>query len=301
MEEENILDSELADETISIIVCKALKKYKIDKDRATDIVIDIMQKNRKFLNLLENKTPLKQILKSHSYDEVNHKSMQEIYYELRKYSKNLEVQKSLINELKQSVLLRPEGDYRNIIERLLETHISTKERLNRSGYFYEQLFHSIGLSESIVDVGCGIHPLMFPFDGEGKNIRCYAALEKDTISIDALTVCSTLTRQNVLLPLKWNIKDGWELVLEQCHILRFDTAFFMKLVPVVSRIERNLLHILLDTPAKTWVLTGSKVSMTKYFKIERRERKIIQQFIEESGKKIIGEFSTEDEFVIIVE
>jgi 16S rRNA (guanine(1405)-N(7))-methyltransferase len=303
MENENILETGLAQQVISSIVDNALKKYKIDPDRAEQIVIDTVEKHPKFLRLLagETETALKNILRTRFYREVNQKTRKQIYYELRQYNKNLECQEELVESLKQAVSRPGEtgNRYREIIRQLAQTHISTKERLSSLDYFYSKLFEYIGASPTIVDVGCGLHPLLFPFNEKGKNTRCYLALDKDKTCISALSLVARLPGNNALNPLNWHIKDEWETIINRIDGPQFHTAFLMKLIPVVFRTEQKSMDILLRTPAKTWVITGSKTSMTKHFNIENRERKIIRRFIDESGKTITGEFSTEDEFCII--
>ncbi len=305
-EKRDILETHLAMEVVSAIVNGALKKYKIQRDRAVDIVMETMQKHPKFLQLLGKvncqETSLNKILRTRSYHEVNRKARHRIYYELRQYNKNIDIQKSLINSLNQAALHPSESECRPIIDRLVRTHISTRERLNNLDYFYDRLFYFIGEPRSIVDVGCGFHPLLFPFGekGKGRSVHCYAALDKDPITIAALAAFSGIVGSDVLRPLNWNIKDGWEVVINQTNIRQFDVACLMKLVPVVFRIEQDLVGFLLETPAKTWVITGSKISMTKYENIERRERRIIAMFIERAGKAVVNEFSTGDEFCMIV-
>jgi 16S rRNA (guanine(1405)-N(7))-methyltransferase len=302
----NILETRLAVEAVAAVVEGALKKYKIGRDRAEDIVMDTMQKHPGFLRLLGTAkgkdASLKRISKTRGYREVKSKARKRIYYELRQYNENIALRESLIDSLDRAAARPSQGEYRSIIQQLAHTHISTKERLNHLDYFYDKLFDSVGEFHSIVDVGCGLHPLLFPFAEreKGKSVRCYAALDKDPLSIAALSAFSRILGGNILQPLHWDIKDGWRAVLNTVNIPRFDVAFLMKLVPVVSRIERDLMEILRETPAGTWVITGSRVSMTKYAGIEQRERRIIHRFIEESGRAVAGEFSTPEEFCMIV-
>lgn len=56
MENENIRESDLAEEVISSIVDKLLKKYKIDHDMAEQIVMDTMEKHPRFFQLLARET-----------------------------------------------------------------------------------------------------------------------------------------------------------------------------------------------------------------------------------------------------
>lgn len=295
--DDDILETGLAAEVIGSIVDKAVKKYKVDAETAAGFVMETMEKHPKFIRLLKQGLPLKEILKARVYDEVSNKARRRIYYELRQYHKDTAERESLIAALSAS---SPGGDYTDIINGLAQSHISTRERLNSLESFYRELFKYIGAPASIVDVGCGLHPLIFPFTGAGNHVTRYIALDKDNIGISAIEAFSRLLNKNILLPMNWDIKEGWRVVLERTGVLRFDAAFLMKLVPVVFRIQRGLLDILLQTPAQTWVLSGSRTSMTKYVEIEKRERWIIKQFIRQSGKQIIGEFSTEDEFCVIV-
>lgn len=292
-----ILETGLAAEVIASIVDKAVKKYKIDAETAAGIVMETMEKHPKFIQLLEQELPLKEILKTRVYDEVSNKARRRIYYELRQYHKDIEARESLIAALSTS---SPGADYKDIITGLAQSHVSTKERLSSLDSFYQELFKYIAAPASIVDVGCGLHPLLFPFTGAENSVTHYVALDKDKTSISALEAFSKLLDKNILQPMNWNIKEGWRAVQERTAIRRFDAAFLLKLVPVVYRIQRSLLDILVETPAQTWVITGSRTSMTKYVEIEKRERRIIKQFIQQSGKQIIGEFSTKDEFCIIV-
>nr|NIM11856.1 hypothetical protein [Candidatus Aminicenantes bacterium]NIM78595.1 hypothetical protein [Candidatus Aminicenantes bacterium]NIN17840.1 hypothetical protein [Candidatus Aminicenantes bacterium]NIN41744.1 hypothetical protein [Candidatus Aminicenantes bacterium]NIN84493.1 hypothetical protein [Candidatus Aminicenantes bacterium] len=84
-EKRDILETHLAMEVVSAIVNGALKKYKIQRDRAVDIVMETMQKHPKFLQLLGKvncqETSLNKILRTRSYHEVNRKARHRIYYE----------------------------------------------------------------------------------------------------------------------------------------------------------------------------------------------------------------------------
>ncbi|MCP5105294.1 MAG: hypothetical protein GY950_18040 [bacterium] len=303
MKKDNIPETDLAAEVIAVIVNKAVKKYKIDDAAAEEIVTETMAKHPNFLQLLEKQVPLKKILKTRAYDEVNTLSRRNIYHALRQYTKDKEIRESLITslrELQQSRDGAPRADCGRVIAQLARTHVSTRERLDSLDFFYNEIFKYVGEPASILDVGCGMHPLLFPFEEEGKRLAYYAALDKDRSCISALETVAAIPGREILQAVHWNITDGWKSVYDKTGVRRFDVAFLMKLVPVVYRIERKLLNILRETPAQTWVLTGCKISMTKHLDIEKRERKIIKQFIQQSGKRIAGEFSTAEEFCIIV-
>ena len=52
-----------------------------------------------------------------------------------------------------------EGDYKKI----LETHLSTKERLSIYPTIYEKIFAITGKPKVILDLGCGLNPVSYPF------------------------------------------------------------------------------------------------------------------------------------------
>ena len=59
--------------------------------------------------------------------------------------------------------------------------------------------------------------------------------------------------------------------------------------------------MLAQTPARTWVVTGSRTSMTRRRSIERRERAILRRFVELAGRSVRAEFVAGEEFAWVVE
>lgn len=288
---------DLTGEIISHIVDRALTDYRIGRDRATGIAMEAIEKHPKFRQLLAKGGPLPEILRSRHFAAVNRNARRKMYYELRQYNKPGCGQEELTASLAELPPDTPFDQHKELRRELALTHTSTGERLPYLQDFYDKLFDFLGSPETILDVGCGLHPLLFPFERTGK-LRCYAALDKDRCCISALSAFAGLLnhKSEILYPLHWNINDNWKPIRDLTGTGSFDAAFMMKLVPVVARQQRHMLEILLNTPAKLWIITGSRLSMTKYVKIEGRERRFVNQFIEASGKKTIGEFSTENEF-----
>ena len=84
-----IMEPGLTAEIIPIIVDKAVKKYKIDAVTASGIVMETMETHPKFMQLVKQGTPLKEILKTRVYSDVEKKAQRRIYYELRQYQKDI--------------------------------------------------------------------------------------------------------------------------------------------------------------------------------------------------------------------
>ena len=58
--------------------------------------------------------------------------------------------------------LRNNSNNKQIINRLLSTTLSTKERLDNYSDIYNQIFKITGLPKTIIDLGCGLNPFSYP-------------------------------------------------------------------------------------------------------------------------------------------
>ncbi len=298
----NLLPEEITvDGIITYIVQQALKKYKIDEKRAYSITNETLLKSPKFLEFLNNKPTFKQVLKSRVFEDLNRTARQRIYYALRQYNSDSATFKSSVESLKSLSPETPYNEYESILKEIAQTHTSTAERLNHADEFYGQLLGFLEDTQTLLDVGCGMQPLLFPFQEGGKEIKTYVGAEKDKTCIEALTAFSEVYKPGLLHAIEWNIAHNWKILEDRTGIRFYDAVLMLKLVPVIDRIDRTLLEILRFTPARKWIVSGSRESMTRQISIEKRERKIIRRFLEQSGKTIIGEFSTPDEFCFIAE
>ncbi len=57
---------------------------------------------------------------------------------------------------------------------ILDTHLSTRERLSILEPFYQQIFEVTGKPTSLMDIACGLNPLAFPWMGLTAPIDLYA-------------------------------------------------------------------------------------------------------------------------------
>jgi 16S rRNA (guanine(1405)-N(7))-methyltransferase len=77
------------------------------------------------------------------------------------YEHRPEHRTALLAELRQTA---EPGRRAEIITHLLATHASTNERLPFYGTVFEKIFAIAGKPESVIDIGCGLNPLAFPYD-----------------------------------------------------------------------------------------------------------------------------------------
>jgi 16S rRNA (guanine(1405)-N(7))-methyltransferase len=67
-----------------------------------------------------------------------------------------------------------ENQLKVICQQVLQSHISTRERLPILTEFYEQIFKLTGKPNSILDLACGLNPFAFPWMGLPKTVQYYA-------------------------------------------------------------------------------------------------------------------------------
>ncbi len=281
----------------NIIVENIVKKYPVDKLQAEQLVKYVIQRNPKFLKLINKKDiKIEDILRTRIFKDIQKKSSQLCYYKLRQYKKEPSDWNILSKDLKEAISQKSKNKIKKIAEEISKFHISTEERFEENDIFYNKILKIVKQPKSIIDIGCGANPLIFPFQ-KFKKLDFYLALDNDKKIIDVLSSFSLTIQNTKLLPIQWDLKEGWSRIKE---LGNFDLALMMKLVPVILRQERNLTEVLAKTPAKKWVITGSKFSLVKREDIELREKKIIKNFIKKSNKKILDSFSMENEFVFIV-
>ena len=163
-----------------------------------------------------------------------------------------------------------------------------------------QRIRVVGTARRVVDIGCGLYPLVFPFDGRGKGVAQYVAADRHPSIVSAVEAYAAARGDGRITALEWDVRSGWGDLLPRGAPAEFDVAFLLKLVPVVHRQARELLDVLRRTPAPIWVASGSRISMTKRRSIERRERAVMHKFAASAGRRVEAELVTEDEFAWVL-
>lgn len=63
---------------------------------------------------------------------------------------------------------------KNLCQQVMQSHISTRERLPILSEFYHRLFSLTGKPETILDLACGLNPFALPWMDLPKSVRYYA-------------------------------------------------------------------------------------------------------------------------------
>lgn len=285
----------LVEDVLSTIV----KRYRIDEESAKNTIEEIFSKDDDLRKAVEKEKSWEKVKRTRAFKDAVAEVKRKIYYGLRRYSVDRDDQRDLIAKLANA-----EGAAREEIENLAleiaRSHASTKERLDHRDEFYTQLLPLFDPPISILDVGSGMQPLLFPFD-QLTGLKLYVAADKDPDSVAAVNAFAKACGEERLSAIHWDLRDGWQPILEKSGVSNFDVAFLFKLVPVIERQNPELLDVLIQTPARVWVVTGSKISLTKREKIEKRERAIVRRFVGAANRRVIHEFSVAEEFGIVSE
>jgi 16S rRNA (guanine(1405)-N(7))-methyltransferase len=290
----NILPKELIDQEIKSIC----SRYKIGPEPVRKHINETIRHHPRLIQKIqENKNVNISRLKAYKCFIKDVKKT--IYYQLRKYHQSPANESHLKQRLANVPVDHKKSDHlRTILTDLLASHVSSKERLPYIEEFYRQLFECINPPQTIVDIGCGLHPLSYPFDNS-MALKAYFAIDKDVSAIDVLNLYAPHIRPIRLKPVCMDIKDiTWSDFLDQAS--QFDLAIMLKLIPVICRHSPSSLTQLYHIPAKRIVITGNIESMTRHENIRRKEEQVLHKFIEMTGRKIINSFQIDNEFGLVI-
>jgi len=290
----NILPKELIDQEVKSIC----SRYKIGHDSVIKQINETIGHHPKLIQKIqENKSV--HITRLKAYKRFIKDVKKTIYYQLRQYHQNSENDTNLKQRLANiDVNSEVSENIDNVLKDLLASHVSSKERLPYYDEFYRQLFDLIDFPRRIVDIGCGLHPLSYPFQ-TNTSLKTYHAIDKDLSVIDVLQLFAPHILPIQLKPVCMDIEDiVWSDFLDQGT--EFDLAIMLKLIPVVHRQSKSSITQLLKIPAKRILLTGNIEAMTRRENIRRKEEQVLRHFIERTGRKVIGSFQIDNEFGMVI-
>jgi len=292
------LDSTAAQALITEAMETIVKQYRIGGEPARRLVEASFLRDHKLRQLLDDHASAAQVKRTRVFQQAFTNAKRDAYRGLRRYTSDTSQQSMLISQI-ENANTSPE-EIRRLSLELACTHASTRERFDHREKFYQRLLSLLGKPRTILDVGCGLNPLLHPLD-KPPSLRLYVAVDKDPNAIAAIEAYARSLNERRMMALKWNISEGWERVISSSGVSEFDVAYLFKLVPVIQRQSPELLRNLADTPARLLVVTGSKVALAKRRKIERREHAVLARFSAAAGRRVKDQFSVGEEFCFILD
>lgn len=273
------------------------QRYRIEPAVARQIIAETFASRPALLQKILATHPRQDVTRLSDYKAAIKQARQRVYYHLRQYHRD-HTQETLLKQ-RLSHLVRssaPPDQLQPVITELLRAHISTQERLDHYGAFYHTLFSILPPPRTIIDIGCGLHPLSYPFTTAGQQSELYLAIDKDPQAIQLVAAFAPTATPAHLLPL---VSDIGLLNWQHCLVdglYPYDLAFMLKLIPVIARQQKALLPLLAAIPARRILLTASATAMTRDEAITRREDHVLQQFIKMTGRPVLHTFSITNEF-----
>ena len=301
MPEDDWLDRDPLRQLIHELTDDIAARYRIGWSDAEQMVHEAFAANRQLRVAAGAETSPAKLKRTRVFKQAASELKRKIYYQLRTYRIDDTRLAGLIDDLRQPPAEAPWSQRARTIDGILESHASTRERLAHREEFYERLMALARPPRYVLDVGCGVQPLMFPFEAAwAGGLEQYWALDNNGRDVECVAAFGNQRGGEQLVALRWDLSEGWGGVLRRAACAEFDLALLMKLVPVVQRQHRELLPVLHQTPAADWLLTGSRCSLTKRVSIERREKRALQEFVRQAGREVKHEFTVGEEFAWLV-
>ena len=113
-------------------------------------------------------------------ESPHHKRLQDLHKAVRKKLHNIIATylgdsdyDQATQDLKEA-FLQDEQAIKAVCTQILESHISTQERIPFLDVFYQEIFSRVGKPQFILDLACGYHPFGLPWMNLDPNCRYYA-------------------------------------------------------------------------------------------------------------------------------
>ena len=300
MRDESWLAKPPIEALVDELVEAAVGQYRVDRPAAERLVRRVLAADQGLERAAGAETSPQRLKRTRAFKRAAAEAKRRVYYHLRTYEIDQPELASLVARLGE---LGPAADAQQrdaLALAIARCHKSTAERLPSLDEFHEWLFSSVGSPRRVVDVGCGLYPLVFPFDGRGRGVVQYVAADRHRSVVSAVEAYAAARGDGRIVALERDVRSGWDDLVRRGAPAEFDVALLLKLVPVVHRQARELLDVLRRTPARLWVASGSRISMTKRRSIERRERAVLHKFAASAGRRVEAELVTEDEFAWVL-
>lgn len=292
--------SQLAGELAEVVA----KRYRIDVETARTLIMEAWAAEPALWQQAAQEHDPARLARTRAYKQAADRAKTKIYYHLRRYRQDdpgLHDAAQRLRELAAAGIGM--GDPQAVAARdaVVRSHVSTRERLDDLAAFFAALLQLVPAPTSILDLGCGVMPLLYPFDGTGSSTTTYVALDRDAVAVEVCDAWAGLVGEGRLRAQRWALHDGFAGITGPEPGGTFALALALKLVPVIARQEREQLHVLAGAPARRLLVTGAKQAMVKRRAIDRREERVLRAFAEDHGLAIVGTLDTPSEIGLLLE
>jgi 16S rRNA (guanine(1405)-N(7))-methyltransferase len=293
----NSVLAQLADDLAEAVA----RRYRVSRDDAKEAILCEWSRRPDLLEAVGKATGPDEVKRMRAYRDAAAAVKKDIYYRLRRYRQERTVNSRGIAALARLASDSEASDREATIRQIVDEHVSTAERLPHLTEFFENLVAMIGVPETIVDVGCGVLPLVVPFDRSMHATCEYWALDKDPAAMEAVREYARVRADGRVRPIDWSASQGWAAAYEAGLPRSSEVGLLLKVVPVIARQSSSLLTVLAQTPTERLVISASREAMAKRQDIERRETRIVRRFLADYGLSELSSFRTPDEVVFLAQ
>jgi len=266
-------------------------RYRIERAAAVELILSRWSRRPDLLAAAARARSPEEIRRLRVYRDAASDAKREVYHRLRRYRRAPEDADAALAALCALDADAPPETRTERARAVALAHASVAERAGGLDAFCAALTACMGSPATVVDVGCGVLPLVFRL---GASVRQWWALDRDPRAIAALEALA----DDRLRPVRWDLAEGWSRAgLPR----RCDVGLLLKIVPVVARTDPALLTTLAATPADRLVVSGCRAALTRREDIERRETAVLLRFFAVYGLRVVDRFRTADETCFVVE
>ncbi len=294
----------MVDQLAGELAAATTKRYKIDADTAHQLIRELWLSEPLLWDQAAQLRDADALRRTRGYKQAVARAKTAIYYHLRRYNQDdakFEAGRATLQTLSGTSGATGSDDVERARSDILEAHVSTRERLDSQAEFYRVLFDLVGAPRSVLDIGSGVHPMMFPFSTLGASVDRYVAIDRDVKAIDAVNAWASYLPTGRLSGHVWRLEDGFDDLVVAGSPRKFDLGLALKFVPVIVRQERLSLSVLADAPVDRLLVTGAREAMVKRQTISKREEHVLRGFARDHGFSVVGEFSTPSEVGLLLE
>lgn len=280
------------------------RRYRIDEATAEQLVMEVWAHDQALWQQAAQDDDPARLARTRAYKQAAERAKTKIYYHLRRYRRDdpgLHDAAQRLRELAAAGVGMDDPRARRARDAVSRSHVSTRERLEDLEAFFTALLALVPEPTSILDLGCGVMPLVYPFDGAGRSTSRYVALDRDPLAVELVDAWAGLVGGARLHARRWSLADGFAGVVGPEPDGRFALALALKLVPVVARQQRELLPVLASAPARRLLVTGAKQAMVKRRAIDKREERVLRSFAEHHAFDVVGTLDTASELGLLLE
>ncbi len=249
---------------------KKIKEKKELKNIGNKYVVDIVKKiisqNKKLRKAIEEKR-----IRSKEYKEIIKKAREKLRLEYGMFAEGFSEREKILQE-------------KNFTEKLLKTHKSTKERIEIYPFIYQKIFNITGKPKTILDLGCGMNPVSFPYM-KLKRAKYYASeLSKQD--------CKFLEKYFKKMKIK---AKAFAIDLKKPNLLKkipsVHVCFLFKVLDTIEKKGHKLAEEIIKTVKSKWVVASFATKKLGGRPMKHPYRGWLERMLERTGYeyKIIKE------------